>query len=55
MGETVIEPGDSAYSDMACDSKGNIYCLYENGAELFEGEEKGVICIKRFTLEDLKK
>ena len=53
--EAVVEPGDSAYSDLAQDSRGNIYCLFENGTEAFEGAEKGVICIKRFTLEELKK
>ena len=53
--KAVIEPGDSAYSDLAEDGKGNIYCLYENGTEIFGGVEKGVICIKSFTPEELKK
>lgn len=54
-GKAVIESGDAAYSDLAHDGKGNIYCLYENGTELLGGEEKGIICIKRFTLEEIKK
>jgi len=53
--KTVIEKGDSAYSDLAQDSEGNIFCLYENGTRIYNSEKKGVIALKKFTIDELNK
>ncbi len=42
----VLEPGTSGYSDMAVDSEGTIYCLYERGGD--DGFALGALTLARF-------
>jgi len=44
----VLEPGPSAYSDLAADGAGNVYCLYERSATGPGGTRRSSLTFARF-------
>ena len=47
----VIEPGVSGYSDLAADTEGNIFCVYENGTPTDRGTHVKYLTVARFELD----
>ena len=50
-GKRVIEPGDSGYSDLAADTEGNVYCVYEDGRMSGRDTYVRYLSVARFTLD----
>jgi sialidase-1 len=50
----VLEPGYSAYSDLAVLPEGTILCFYERGRAGAPRDRYGALCLARFNLEWLK-
>ena len=44
----VIEPGVSGYSDLAVDSEGTVYCVYEDGTPSDRGTHVKYLTVARF-------
>ena len=49
--ERVIEPGVSGYSDLAAESEGMIYCVYEDGTPSDRGTHVKYLTVARFDLD----
>lgn len=47
----VIEPGVSGYSDLAADSEGTVYCVYEDGTPSDRGTHVKYLTVARFDLD----
>ena len=47
----VIEPGVSGYSDLAADSEGTVYCVYEDGTPSDRGTHVKYLTVARFELD----
>jgi sialidase-1 len=50
----VLSPGISAYSDLACDGKGGIYCFYENGGVDGKQFHTAALTLVKLALDDFK-
>lgn len=51
----VIEPSVSGYSDLAADTDGNVYCIYENGTPTDRGTHVQYLTVARFNLNWIQK
>jgi sialidase-1 len=50
----VLSPGISAYSDLASDGKGTVYCFYENGGVDGKQFHTAALTFVKLKLEDIK-